>query len=150
MDNKEVKETSWQNETCDRRFYKTIVAFLSNLLIIVERVYRYICIYIWTLIIFRKWKKRIFTKSFESLSFVLGDTSTYAHLTGCFYIQCDSDVDKEIFFFFISCDNWKRYQNRRRKKKWKMRIRNYKSKEKYVQSVTIILYIKRNLISIKI
>lgn len=36
------------------------------------------------------------------------------------------------FFFFISCDNWKRYQNRRRKKKRKMRTRNYKSKEKYV------------------
>lgn len=28
-----------------------------------------------------------------------------------------------------------------------MRTRNYKSKEKYVQSMTIILYIKGNLIS---
>lgn len=32
-------------------------------------------------------------------------------------------------FFFLFCDNWKRYQN---KKKRKMRTRNYKSKEKYV------------------
>lgn len=59
-----MKKTSWQNETCDRRFYKTNVAFLSNLLIIVERVYRYI--YIWTLIIFRKWKKNIYEVVRES------------------------------------------------------------------------------------
>lgn len=33
------------------------------------------------------------------------------------------------FFFYQFCDNWKRYQN---KKKRKIRTRNYKSKEKYV------------------
>lgn len=144
MDNKEVKETSWQNETCDRRFYKTIVAFLSNLLIIVERVYRYICIYIWTLIIFRKWKKRIFTKSFENLSFVLGDTSTYAHLTGCFYIQCDSDVDKEIFFFLylVTIGNDIKIEEERKSEKWELVIIKVK---KNMYSQWLLYYILKEI-----
>lgn len=133
MDNKEVKETSWQNETCDRRFYKTIVAFLSNLLIIVERVYRYICIYIYMDVnYFSKMKKKniyeVVRESFFRSRWYEYLCSSYRMFLHPVWFRCWQGN----FFFFISCDNWKRYQNRRRKKKWKMRTRNYKSKEKYV------------------
>lgn len=128
-----MKEISWQNETCDRRFYKTNVAFLSNLLIIVERVYRYIYIYIyiWTLIIFRKWKKNnceVVRESFFRSRWYEYLCSSYRMFLHPVWFRCWKG-NLFFFFFYQFCDNWKRYQN---KKKRKIRTRNYKSKEKYV------------------
>lgn len=133
-----MKETSWQNETCDRRFYKTNVAFLSNLLIIVERVYRYIYIYMDVNYFSKMKKKYLRSRSRVFLSFsvirvlmlILPDVSTSS------VIQM---LTRKFFFYFVTIGNDIKI---RKREKWELVIIKVK---KNMYSQWLLYYILKEI-----